>query len=220
MEIGGNTLHGLPVSSVPKQFRLGAEWQVEPLALETDGKAAPMQLPEAADGSTLDLLSLAPGFISVEGGSFSNELSAVMRSYGLKQEAAPRRDDAASDLQLDPGWQLLSPEQQARRIEEQAERERIKETARQFEALLLGQMLKQVWKNLEQGEIAGMGAGGSMYREMWLDEIARGIATGPQRLGLADQVECDLLRQAGLGDRVKKPPMLEHEPGKELWIAL
>jgi Rod binding domain-containing protein len=59
-----------------------------------------------------------------------------------------------------------------------------KVVAREFEALLLGEMMKTAAKPLGVSDVLGGGSAGRMYQEMFLQEVAR-LAAARGGLGLA-----------------------------------
>lgn len=68
---------------------------------------------------------------------------------------------------------------------------KIKTTAQDFEALLVYQLLKQMWATLPESNLFGNSTAGQYFREMWLDEVAKKIAGG-QGLGIAPIIEREL----------------------------
>ncbi|MCP3983644.1 MAG: hypothetical protein GY723_04605 [bacterium] len=65
----------------------------------------------------------------------------------------------------------------------------LQKVAREFEALLVGEMMKQASKPLlEEGMLSG-GSAGRMWNEMFLDQIVR---EGGGSFGLAEAVEREL----------------------------
>ena len=69
--------------------------------------------------------------------------------------------------------------------------------AREFEALLLAELMKTASKPLPLSGILDGGSAGQLYREMFLDEVAR-ISAARGGLGLADAV-ADELQKAKTG---------------------
>lgn len=64
-----------------------------------------------------------------------------------------------------------------------------REVAREFEALLVGEMMKQASKPmLKEGLLSG-GSAGRMWREMFLDQI---VHQGAGSFGLAEAIEREL----------------------------
>jgi Rod binding domain-containing protein len=88
-----------------------------------------------------------------------------------------------------------------------AEAERLRSLAAQFEALLLGQMMKEMRSSMfEDDDASGFGGGplaDSMYAEL---SLALGRAGG---LGLADSMMAPLTRQTGPPD---EPQRSKNEP--------
>ncbi len=65
----------------------------------------------------------------------------------------------------------------------------LKSVAREFEALLVGQMMKQASKPmLGEGLLSG-GSAGRMWQEMFLDQV---VHQGAGSFGLADAIEREL----------------------------
>ncbi len=89
--------------------------------------------------------------------------------------------------------------------DETTKRERIHNTAQQFEGMVLGTMLKQVWQSLGDDPLFGKDQASTMYREMWVDEVSKSIASGPQSLGIARLAENDMLRSEGLPLKPAEP---------------
>lgn len=87
-----------------------------------------------------------------------------------------------------------------------SERKRIHKAAQDFEALMLGTMLKQVWKSMGEDGIFGQDRAGEFYREMFLDKVSEQIASGHSSLGVAKVVEDEMLRNAGLDKPVQTVP--------------
>jgi flagellar protein FlgJ len=74
------------------------------------------------------------------------------------------------------------------------EARRAREAARDFEALLLGQLLRTIRSSGAVGGALFTGQGQRIYREMMDDEMGRALA-GAGGLGLADLIARDLMRR-------------------------
>ena len=67
----------------------------------------------------------------------------------------------------------------------------IEKAATDFEALLLGQMLKSMWKSVESSGLLSGSREESMYRDMLNDSLAKDIANG-QGIGIKEVIVRDL----------------------------
>ena len=65
--------------------------------------------------------------------------------------------------------------------------------ATQFEAMLVGQMVKSMWATVPQGGLISGSREEEMYRDMFTDALAENIADGPG-LGIKQVVLDDILR--------------------------
>jgi peptidoglycan hydrolase FlgJ len=65
--------------------------------------------------------------------------------------------------------------------------------AREFEALVVGQMLSAMFEGVKTDGPFGGGPGESIFRSMMIEQYAKTIA-GQGGLGLADQVKREILR--------------------------
>jgi Rod binding domain-containing protein len=83
----------------------------------------------------------------------------------------------------------------ARRGVSRAEAEKVRQAARDFEALMLGQMLRSMRQASLPGSSPLTGQGQRLYQEVMDDEVARTLAKSGG-LGLADMIARDLLRRA------------------------
>lgn len=73
------------------------------------------------------------------------------------------------------------------------DRAKIREAAREFEAVFLGEMLRPVFERLETDGPFGGGSGERMYRSLLVQEYGRAIArTGT--VGVAEAVEREMLK--------------------------
>lgn len=79
---------------------------------------------------------------------------------------------------------------------------KIREAAREFEALLLQQMLKVMRESMvsEEGLFGGEGLQGGMYMDLFEVEVARQIAAAGSGLGIAEMVEKQLTERASPDD--------------------
>lgn len=69
----------------------------------------------------------------------------------------------------------------------------IKETAQQFEAVFLSEMLRPMFANIEASEPFGGGSGEKIYRDMQVDEYGKAIARAGG-IGLADNVMREMIK--------------------------
>jgi peptidoglycan hydrolase FlgJ len=69
----------------------------------------------------------------------------------------------------------------------------MKETAEQFEAVFLSEMLRPMFANIEASEPFGGGAGEKVYRDMQVDEYGKAIARAGG-IGLADSVMREMIK--------------------------
>lgn len=90
-----------------------------------------------------------------------------------------------------------------RRDVQMPDRAGIREVAEQFEALFMQTMLKSMRDATPQSDLFGSGAM-RQYRGLFDQQLALDVAHGPG-LGLADQVERQLLQHAGLMNEA--PPL-------------
>lgn len=80
---------------------------------------------------------------------------------------------------------------------EQAKRNQIRQTAEEFEATFLAQMLKPMFDNIStDGPFSG-GFGETMYRSMLTDQMGKSVAANGG-IGLADTVQREMLKLQGL----------------------
>lgn len=70
---------------------------------------------------------------------------------------------------------------------------RVREAARQFEAVFVGQMAKLMLESVEQNEAFSGGHGEAMFRGVLAETLGGEIAKGPG-IGLANRVMAELLR--------------------------
>ena len=87
------------------------------------------------------------------------------------------------DRQVADCAELLDPKELAK----------IKDTAQQFESLLLYSLLKQMWATLPENSMLEQGMAAQFYREMWLEELAGQISTDGPGLGVAKAVEREMI---------------------------
>jgi Rod binding domain-containing protein len=73
---------------------------------------------------------------------------------------------------------------------------KVDEAARNFEALLLHQMLKSMWESVPAGGLFGDSNEAQMYRDMFNEALADSISEG-QGIGVRDMVAKDLKRLEG-----------------------
>jgi len=70
---------------------------------------------------------------------------------------------------------------------------KIKETAQEFEAVFLSEMLRPMFSNIDAAEPFGGGNGEKMYRDMQVDEYGKSLAKSGG-IGLADQVMREMIK--------------------------
>lgn len=71
----------------------------------------------------------------------------------------------------------------------------LEKAATDFEALLLGQMLKSMWQSVESSGLLSGSREESMYRDMMNDEMAKSISEG-QGIGIKEVIIRDLKKFA------------------------
>lgn len=64
---------------------------------------------------------------------------------------------------------------------------KIRETAQNFEAVFLGEMLRPMFENIDPAEPFGGGAGSDVWKDMQVDEFGKAIAK-KGGIGLADHI--------------------------------
>ena len=69
---------------------------------------------------------------------------------------------------------------------------RAKNTAREFEAVFLGQMTKLMMESIEPGDFSG-GHGEEMFRGVLAEQLGTTIANG-RGIGIADQVLAEIVK--------------------------
>lgn len=107
----------------------------------------------------------------------------------LKAQEPPKYASAQGGIGLHPFEKIESPEAQKAS-------ERLK-AATQFEALLLQQMLQNMWRSVpNEGNLSGSREEG-MYRDMFTEAVANDIAS-KQSLGLRDQVVKEMEQREGI----------------------
>ena len=74
---------------------------------------------------------------------------------------------------------------------------RAKNTAREFEAVFLGQMTKLMMESIEPGDFSG-GHGEEMFRGILAEDLGREMAKG-RGIGLSDKVMAEIVRLQGGG---------------------
>ena len=78
-------------------------------------------------------------------------------------------------------------------ISKDADINKIRKTAEDFEAVFLGQMLKPMFEGIETDGIFGGGQAEKMYRDLMVDEYGKAIAKSGG-IGLADAVMREMLK--------------------------
>ena len=77
----------------------------------------------------------------------------------------------------------------------------LKETAQQFESLLIVELLREMEKTLEEGSIFGGGIEGDIYGDLVRWELAKNISSSSQ-LGIADAMVRQLSSPSELSSKV------------------
>ena len=80
---------------------------------------------------------------------------------------------------------------------EQAKRNQIRQTAEEFEATFIAQMLKPMFDSINTDGPFGGGFGESMYRSMMTEQMGKSVAANGG-VGLADTVQREMLKLQGL----------------------
>ncbi len=70
---------------------------------------------------------------------------------------------------------------------------RMKETAMEFEAVYLAEMLRPMFENIEASAPFGGGPGEKIYRDMQIDEYGKSLANNGG-IGLADHVMREMIK--------------------------
>lgn len=76
-----------------------------------------------------------------------------------------------------------------------AEREALKESAREFEAVFLNTLMKAMRQTIPVNELFNGGGATKFYRQMHDAEIAKSLATGQAGMGIADMIVRQLSRE-------------------------
>lgn len=71
--------------------------------------------------------------------------------------------------------------------------ERIEESAKEFEAIFISEMLSPMFEGLETDSMFGGGKGEEIFRNLMIQEIGNSIANTGQ-VGIADQVKNELIK--------------------------
>jgi Rod binding domain-containing protein len=121
-----------------------------------------------------------PGSALGPGIGFQTLLADQLSTLAARE---PLRAQADAQPAQPAGAAEASPEQLAE----------IEDAARQFEALLLYTLLKQMWVSVPEGTLFGQSHAAKFYREMWLEALADEIATAGPGLGIAPVLERQLL---------------------------
>jgi flagellar protein FlgJ len=79
-----------------------------------------------------------------------------------------------------------------------ADPEAVSKTAKEFEAMFLGQMMQQMFAQVKTDGLFGGGHGEEMFRSLLVDQYAKEIAAGPG-LGMSQAVERQLLKLQEVG---------------------
>lgn len=78
-------------------------------------------------------------------------------------------------------------------VKRSADPQQMRETAQEFEAVFLGQMLQPLFKEINAAEPFGGGPGEEMWRQMQVDEFGKAIAKNGG-VGIADMVMAEMLK--------------------------
>lgn len=70
---------------------------------------------------------------------------------------------------------------------------RMQETAKEFEAVFIAEMLRPMFENIEAAAPFGGGAGEKIYRDMQIDEYGKSLAQNGG-IGLADSVMREMIK--------------------------
>lgn len=71
--------------------------------------------------------------------------------------------------------------------------EKLRETAQEFEAVFLSQMMKPMFEGIQADDMFGGGQAEDMYRSLMMDEYGKSIAKSGG-IGIADNVMREMLR--------------------------
>ena len=85
------------------------------------------------------------------------------------------------------------------------ERARMRQAAREFESIFIGQILKSMRQASAHGKTLLSGTGQRVYQDMMDEEFSKAMSQGGG-IGLADLLMKDLLRQAGVTKKASSPP--------------
>jgi peptidoglycan hydrolase FlgJ len=91
-----------------------------------------------------------------------------------------------------PGAPLLAP-QTSSALQTPDATEALKKVAQEFEAMMMGELLKPMFSSLDTEGLGGGGAGEAMFRPMLVDSYAKGV-TDRGGLGIAQSVLAELVR--------------------------
>jgi Rod binding domain-containing protein len=72
--------------------------------------------------------------------------------------------------------------------------QKAKETAQEFEAVFLSQVLKNMYQDVEPDELFGGGSSEEMFRSMMLDEYGKLLSKGNSGISIADNVQREILK--------------------------
>ncbi len=89
-----------------------------------------------------------------------------------------------------------------------SEREKVGELCRQFEAVLLREILRSTQKTVIQSSLADNSAAGGIYKDMVTDQLADSISRS-RSFGLARSLEAELTRQL-MPDPQAEESSIEH----------
>jgi Rod binding domain-containing protein len=76
-------------------------------------------------------------------------------------------------------------------------REKIKQTAKDFEASFISVMMGQMFEGVGESEFAG-GQGGAMFKSFLLDAFSKQMAKANGGIGISDSVQREMLKLQGL----------------------
>lgn len=125
-----------------------------------------------------------------------NDFSLLSGSQAAVQNAQLSKFNALAD-KIQNGQQDLAPLDNAQiqdgSFQDALQKRKIKETAVEFEAQFLGQMLQPMFEGLETDSMFGGGHAEEMWKGMLIQEYGKSIAQNGG-VGLADQVQKELLK--------------------------
>ncbi len=120
-----------------------------------------------------------------------------------------------SPLQLNPALLSNATGKDTPAAPKDAKMEQIEETARDFEAMFLSEMLKPMFETVDVDKNFGGGRGEEVFKSFLVDEYGKQLsATGG--LGIADQVKEELIR---MQTAANKPALAQNMHGNSGKLA-